>query len=393
MQKLKLGILFGGRSGEHQVSLESARSMLSVLSTERYQITPIGITRQGEWVTGPSVLEDLLSGRSDRLTPVTLLTNKIGDPTLYALRPGQPPRLEPFIQLDLLFPILHGSYGEDGSLQGLCEMIGLPYVGAGVLGSAVGMDKALFKDVMRAHGIPVLDSLVYTRRRIEQDAAAVVDEILQTLPLPIFTKPANLGSSVGITRCRTHSELLEGLHEAASYDRRVLVERGLVSPREIEVSVLGNDDPQASIAGEIIPSDEFYSYDAKYIDGRSQLLIPAALPEDLHQQVRQMAISAYRAADCAGMARVDFLVTRPQEQTTQPEIYLSEMNTLPGFTQISMYPKLWEASGLPYPALIDRLVELALERKQEKDSLIREYSPTRPQQQAALYRATDRRDS
>ncbi|MBP7227676.1 MAG: D-alanine--D-alanine ligase [Longilinea sp.] len=393
MQKLNLGLLFGGRSGEHEVSLQSARSIMDVLSPERYQVTQIGITRRGQWVTGAHALEDMQQGRNDRLTPVTLL-NYADTPTLCAITPisSSTPlsRVDlspiqsgiqgfeqlsqgqwiatPLSRLDILFPILHGSYGEDGCLQGLCEMLDLPYVGAGVLGSAVGMDKALFKDVMRAHGIPVLDSRLYTRRQIEQNAKAVLDEILASLPLPIFTKPANLGSSVGITCCRTQGELLEGLHEAAAYDRRILVERGLVSPREIEVAVLGNDHPQASIAGEIIPSDTFYSYDAKYVDGRSQLLIPAPLPEALHEQVRQLALAAYRAADCAGMARVDFLLTRETN-----ELYLSEINTLPGFTPISMYPKLWQVSGLPYPDLIDRLVALALERKQEKDQLIREY--------------------
>jgi D-alanine-D-alanine ligase len=361
MQKLKLGLIFGGRSGEHEVSLESARSILSVLSPERYQVTQIGINRQGQWVTGPHAIADLQQGRSDRLTPV-LLFNSAESPTVYAL--SSDASITPLTQLDVIFPILHGSYGEDGCLQGLCEMFNVPYVGAGVLASAVGMDKALFKDVMRAHGIPILDSLVYTSQQIKQQPERVLDEILSTLGSEglIFTKPANLGSSVGITRCRTRSELLEGLLEAASYDRRILVERGLVAPREIEVAVLGNDNPQASIAGEIIPGDEFYSYEAKYQNGRSQLLIPAPISDELQQQAQQIALCAYRATDCAGMARVDFLLDRQTDQ-----LYLSEMNTLPGFTPISMYPKLWEASGLPYAKLVDRLIELALERKADRD--------------------------
>jgi D-alanine-D-alanine ligase len=269
--------------------------------------------------------------------------------------------------LDVVFPVLHGTFGEDGTLQGLLELVDLAYVGAGVLGSALGMDKGVFKDIMRTQGVPVVESVVVLRREIEQDVSGVLSRVEGLAPYPLFVKPANLGSSVGITKCLNRSDLGEGLMEAARYDRRVLVERG-VNAREIEVSVLGNDDPQASVPGEILPSREFYSYEAKYLDGTSGLLIPAPVPQETAERVRQLAIRAYRAIDCAGMARVDFLLDKGNG-----ELYLNEVNTIPGFTQISMYPKLWAASGLPYPALVDRLVGLALERKAERDRTERRF--------------------
>jgi D-alanine-D-alanine ligase len=264
--------------------------------------------------------------------------------------------------------VLHGTFGEDGTLQGLLEMADLAYIGAGVLGSSVGMDKALFKDVMRTYQVPVLESIVATRRQIQSGIENVIAQAQKIGSYPLFVKPANLGSSVGVTKCRNHSDLYEGLMEAAQYDRRVLIERGLEKPREIEVSVLGNENPQASLPGEVVPSDDFYTYNAKYIDGRSDLIIPAPLPSEQQEAIRRMAVQAYQAIDCAGMARVDFLLDR-----TSQSIYVSEINTIPGFTRISMYPKLWDASGLPYPALIDRLIELAFERKVERDHTRRQY--------------------
>jgi D-alanine-D-alanine ligase len=246
-------------------------------------------------------------------------------------------------------------------------MADLAYVGAGVLGSALGMDKGVFKDVMRANSIPVLENLVVLRSQIERDLAGVTAQAEALAPYPLFVKPANLGSSVGISKCLTRSDLVEGLLDAARFDRRVLVERG-VNGREIEVSVLGNDEPQASVPGEILPSREFYSYEAKYVDGTSGLLIPAPLPEDITHQVQDLAVRAYQAIDCAGMARVDFLLDRDTQ-----ELFLNEVNTIPGFTQISMYPKLWEVSGLSYPDLVDRLVELALARKADRDRTERRY--------------------
>lgn len=363
--RLRLGVLFGGRSGEHDVSLMSARSVFAVLDPQKYEIIPIGITRQGVWMTGPNTLDALLSEKLDDLTRVTLLP-EVGQNVLYAFRADG--GLEPISVLDIVFPVLHGTFGEDGTLQGLLEMTDLAYVGSGVLGSAVGMDKALFKDVMRAHGLPVVESITVTRGEVERDIEGVIARSEALAAYPLFTKPANLGSSVGITKCRTRSDLYEGLMEAASYDRRVMIERGIANAREIEVSVLGNDQPEVSVPGEVRPSADFYTYEAKYLDDRSELVIPADLPETTRERVRQIAAEAYRAADCAGMARADFLV-----DPRTGEVYISEINTIPGFTRISMYPKLWEASGLTYAALVNRLIELALQRKAERDHTERQF--------------------
>lgn len=363
-QKLRVGVIFGGRSGEHEVSLMSARSVLSALNPEEYQVIQIGITHAGEWLVGGDVLTAFESGKTEALTAATIFSDPTR-PGLYSLEPDQAGKR--LSELDVVFPVLHGTFGEDGTLQGLLEMAGIAYVGGGVLGSAVGMDKALFKDVMVRHGIPVLPYLVLLRSEIERDLQGCVVRLEKLAPYPLFTKPANLGSSVGISKCLNRSDLLEGLMEASRFDRRVLVEQG-INPREIEVSVLGNDDPQASIPGEVIPSREFYSYESKYIDGSSELLIPAPLSPELVVEVREMAVRAFRAIDCAGMGRVDFLLDKDTGA-----IYLGEINTIPGFTTISMYPKLWEASGLAYPDLIDRLIELALERKTENDRTVRRY--------------------
>lgn len=369
MKKINVGILFGGRSGEHEVSLNSARSVIQVMDHEKYNLTLIGITHSGAWMTGAHVLDDLRSGQTEHLTPVTFITRANAN-TLYslAMNPDGTQNLRPLVNLDVIFPVLHGTFGEDGTLQGMLEMLDIPYVGAGVLGSAVGMDKALFKDLLRANGIPTVESVTVNRFEIEHDLTNILTAAEKLGAYPLFVKPANLGSSVGITRCRNRSELVEGIHEAASFDRRVLIERGLVNPLEVEVSVLGNENPLVSIPGQIRPSDEFYSYNAKYVDGLSELIIPARLPGEVSELVRNLALRAYRIADCAGMARADFLITPDTYQ-----VYLNEINTIPGFTQISMYPKLWEASGLPYPALIDRLIEFAFERKAQKDQTIREY--------------------
>jgi D-alanine-D-alanine ligase len=371
--KLRLGIVFGGRSGEHEVSLMSARSVLSVLDANKYEIFPIGITQQGVWVSGvnnagASLVDALWENKTEGLTRVTLLP-ELGQNTLYALRETAGGTcLEALVSLDVIFPVLHGTFGEDGTVQGLFELEDIAYIGANVLGSSVGMDKALFKDVMRANGIPVVPSILTTRSEIEQNSAAVISKAEALANYPLFTKPANLGSSVGITKCRNRSDLYEGLKEAAAYDRRVLVERGVANAREIEVSVLGNDDPQSSVPGEVRPSGDFYTYEAKYLDDRSELIIPASLPEEIATRIRQLAIQAFIATDCAGMARADFLL----DPLTQ-EVFLGEINTIPGFTRISMYPKLWEASGLPYARLVDRLIELALERKADRDHTERHF--------------------
>lgn len=363
-QRLTIGVLFGGRSGEHEVSLLSARSVLSVLDPSRYNIIPIGITHEGVWLIGENVLEALSKGQTAGLTRVTLLPYP-GDSTLYTIQNG---KLSPLAKLDVVFPVLHGTFGEDGTLQGFLELTDVAYVGAGVLGSSVGMDKALFKDIMRTAGIRVLDSITVTRAQVENDMPGVIAAAEARLHYPVFVKPANLGSSVGITKCRTRSDLYEGAMEAARFDRRVLIEQGLEKPREIEVSVLGNNDPKASIPGEIRPTADFYTYAAKYIDGNTALFIPADLKPEQITQIQDMAVKAYKAIDCAGMARVDFLLSAVDE-----EIFLNEVNTIPGFTQISMYPKLWEASGITYAQLVNRLVELALERKSDRDHTEHQY--------------------
>ncbi len=371
-RKLRIGVIFGGRSGEHEVSLMSARSVLAALDPGKYQVTQIGITLDGAWVvsghahggnSGVHLLETMLSGDLSGLAPAALLP----DPTharLYSVRGNL---LELLAELDVIFPVLHGTFGEDGTLQGFLEMADIAYVGAGVLGSSVGMDKVLFKDVMRAHNLPVLESVLLLRSEIEGDIDAALAKAEAAAPYPLFVKPANLGSSVGVSKCRSRSDLMEGLLDAARFDRRVLVERG-VQAREIEVSVLGNDNPVVSLPGEILPAEEFYSYNAKYHDDRSRLLIPAPLPAEITAQVQEIALQAYKAIDCAGMARVDYLLDK-----NSGNLYLSEVNTIPGFTNISMYAKLWEASGMSYTALVDRLVELALERKQDRDRTQRRY--------------------
>lgn len=346
----------------------SARSVLSVLDHQKYDVIQIGITRAGKWVTGENVLDALSNRQEHLLTPAVLLPEP-GKNTLYTLTESDNGLiLKPLAALDVIFPLLHGSYGEDGAPQGLFELANIAYVGAGVLGSAVGMDKGLFKDLMRAWGVPVADAIVISRAQIQTQMDQILSQAEALAPYPLFTKPANLGSSVGVSKCHSRSDLLEGLMEAARYDRRVLVERGIRNAREIEISVLGNSDPIVSLPGEIIPSDEFYSYDAKYIDERSQLIIPAPLTPELTRKVQEIALTVYRAVDCAGMARVDFLFDGESN-----ELVVSEINTIPGFTRISMYPKLWDACGLSYPALIDRLVELALERQEDREHTERTY--------------------
>jgi len=371
-KKLRIAVLFGGRSGEHEVSLMSARSVLSALDPKKYEITQIGITKDGVWLAGENVLEALSNGQMDdeNLKQVVILPDKHHNRIWEIRIENSTWMLEPLTNVDVVFPILHGTFGEDGTLQGLLELADLAYVGAGVTGSSVGMDKGIFKDVMRANGIPTVKSVIVLRSEVEKEIEAVIRQAEALGPYPLFVKPANLGSSVGITKCNSRADLTEGLMEAATYDRRVLVECG-VNAREIEVSVLGNDKPQASVPGEVLPSREFYSYESKYVDETSTLLIPAPLPVGVADKIRQMAVSAYQAIDCSGMARVDFFI----EKTTG-EIYLNELNTIPGFTSISMYPKLWEATGLPYQKLLDRLIELALERKADRDCTERRFRRT-----------------
>ena len=360
-KKIKLGVILGGRSGEHEVSLMSSRSVLSVLDRDKYEITEIGIDHEGTWWSGENVLEALEKGTTEGLFRVFLLPEP-GKSVLYKRTPEKNTEtIAPLAELDVVFPVLHGTFGEDGTLQGFFEMADIAYVGAGVLGSSVGMDKSVFKDVMVANDIPVVDWIICTRKDIEADIESIMDQAEAITSYPMFIKPANLGSSVGITKIRNRSDMYEGLMEAARYDRRILVEHGL-NAREIEVSVLGNEEAKVSTPGEIVPSDEFYSYNAKYLDGESELFIPAPISKELIAKVKELALKTYKAIDCAGMARVDFLLDKDTD-----ELYINEVNTIPGFTSISMYPKLWDASGLPYPDLIDELIELALERKRERN--------------------------
>jgi len=358
-KKLRVAVICGGRSGEHEVSLMSARSVLSVLDPAKYEVTQIGITIDGTWFTGENVLEKFEDHKTDGLLPV-MISPDPSERGIYILEGFS--GLRKWTDVDVFFPVLHGTFGEDGTLQGLFELADVAYVGAGVAGSAVGMDKGIFKDVMIANNVPIVDTLIVLRNEIEKDIAAVIEQAEKISEYPFFTKPANLGSSVGVTKCNSRSDLQEGLMEAASFDRRVLIQKGIKNAREIEVSVLGNEEPVASICGEVLPSREFYSYESKYIDGTSGLQIPAQLPQDVSECIREYAVQAYKAIDCAGMARVDFFVEKDTNR-----IYLNELNTIPGFTKISMYPKLWEASGLPYAKLVDRLIELALDRKADRD--------------------------
>jgi len=364
MNKLKLGILYGGRSGEHEVSLMSARSVLSVVNHEKYEVIEIGITHQGEWYVGKDLWIKLQNERYEGLTPAILQPSSL-NPGLYTVQEGQ---LIFYTSLDVVFPVMHGTFGEDGTLQGLLELADIAYVGSGVLGSATCMDKGLFKYVMLANNIPTLPYQIINRTDLETNLDSCLDAAEAIAGYPLFTKPANLGSSVGISKCTSRSDLMEGMQQAALYDRRIIVEEGVHNAREIEISVLGNEDPNASIPGEIKPKDIFYTYSEKYINDTAELIIPAELSQEDIARVQEIAIRAYKATDCAGLARVDFLMDRNTNA-----LYLNEINTIPGFTKISMYPKLWEASGLPYIDLIEALINLALARKSQRDRTEREF--------------------
>jgi D-alanine-D-alanine ligase len=392
MQKLRVGVLFGGRSGEHEVSLLSAASILKAIDRERFEVVPVGINKQGRWLVSGEA-ERLLGGKSDN-TPSAL---RAGDPqktaTAAVLAKGEgvivPPvpggALMPFeteasspaqdmLQLDVVFPVLHGTFGEDGTIQGLLELAGLAYVGSGVLGSATGMDKDVMKRLFLAAGLPITKHVTFLRHEWEQSPKKIIKRLEDALKYPLFVKPANLGSSVGISKAHDRKELGPAIEVAGGFDRKIVVEQAVGArgkrsrmgkARELEVAVLGNDDPKASVVGEIVPGKEFYDYEAKYLSKGSEEVIPAKLTKKQSQQVREMALAAFRACDCAGLARVDFLL----EGGKAGKLYLNEINTMPGFTSISMYPKLWEASGVKYPDLITRLVELALERKAEREKI------------------------
>jgi D-alanine-D-alanine ligase len=388
MKKLRVGILFGGRSGEHEVSLLSAASVLQAINKDKYEVVPIGITKNGKWVTAADA-ENLLQGKLV-IEPRHL---RAGDPettpAAAVLHQGEavvvPPEpvhresgLVPFqtdaalmrrasdraINVDVIFPVLHGTFGEDGTIQGLLELADIPYVGAGVLGSAAGMDKDVMKSLFIAAGIPIVKHVTILRSDFEKDPNKVQKQVESKLRYPVFVKPANLGSSVGISKAHNRKELGPAIEEAARFDRKIVIEQGVGKKRkarEIECSVLGNDDPVASVPGEIVPVKEFYDYNAKYLDEGSELIIPAKLNKGETKKVQELAVRAFKAVDCSGLARVDFLMER-----TTHKIYLNEINTMPGFTAISMYPKLWSASGLEYSDLIDRLIQLGIERHEDK---------------------------
>jgi D-alanine-D-alanine ligase len=356
MTRLRIGVLFGGRSSEHEVSILSAQSIIAAMDPERFEPVPLYVDKSGRWLVGGSVKR--LSGDDAGRTYVYLPP----DPTQRSLVPahGGVPRNGTLPALDAVFPVFHGLNGEDGTIQGVLELANVPYVGAGVLGSALGLDKIYMKRAFHAAGLPIVDYVFTTRRQYEQGPAAFLALVEEQIGYPCFSKFANSGSSVGTTKAHNREELVEGLRLACSFDRKVLVERA-VDARELEVSVLGNDQPQASVVGEVVPAREFYDYEAKYLDEGSRLLIPAPIEAAVAEQVRAMALQAFTAVDAAGMARVDFFMER-----TTGHLLVNEVNTIPGFTRISMYPKLWEASGIPYSTLIERLVDLAIERFNDK---------------------------
>ena len=365
-KKLRIGLIFGGRSGEHEVSLASATSVMANLDKKKYEVVPIGITKEGGWLLGtePARLmaaEQHINHTENTETETTTAVTLTGDPRMRRLIPLESgEQLQDNGALDVIFPVLHGPYGEDGTLQGLLDMADVPYVGCGVLGSALGMDKEKMKMVFQAVGLPSVDYLVYRRNEWERSPKTIMNAIEQRLGYPCFVKPVNLGSSVGINKAHERVELEHAIHVAAEYDRKIIIERS-INCRELECAVLGNDEPIASVAGEVIASNEFYDYNAKYIDNKSQVIIPADIPQATAEEVRRQAMKAFVALDLSGLARVDFFL---EKETGR--VYINEVNTLPGFTEISMYPKLWEASGLPYPQLLDRLIELAVERHQDK---------------------------
>ena len=365
-KKLRVGVLFGGRSGEHEVSLRSARSILQAIDRKKYEVVELGITKEGRWLQSggaQALLGDGAAagdaardaGREAGLSIVTA-----------AAEPGSG------TGLDVVFPVLHGTFGEDGTVQGLFELADIAYVGSGVLGSAAAMDKDAMKRMFVAAGLPLTPHVTLLRSEWKTDPKRCVRVMEKALAYPVFVKPANLGSSVGISKVKARKELAAAMDLAASFDRKIVIEQGVggpgVKPRELEVAVLGNDRPEASVVGEIVPAKEFYDYEAKYeLSGpdESVCIIPAKLSAAEAKKIRAMAVAAFKACDCAGLARVDFLMA-PSRKGKAAEIVLNEVNTMPGFTSISMYPKLWAASGVAYPKLIDRLIELAMERHKEK---------------------------
>jgi D-alanine-D-alanine ligase len=368
-KKTRVGVIFGGRSGEHEVSIVSAESVIKALDRDKYEIVPIGITKSGKWIAGSTAFSMLKAGV--KMIPPKLEKILTPDSTRQGLvNMDSRGKKSAISGLDVIIPVVHGTFGEDGTLQGLLELANIPYVGAGVLASSVAMDKVVSKQLFIQAGLPALPYITFTRSEWKTDRTKILEHIQKKLKYPIFVKPANQGSSVGIGLANGQKNLLASILEASRYDRKLLIEQGLRKPREIEVSVLGNDQPITSVPGEIVPSNEFYDYDAKYVDDKSKSFIPAKLPKNISTRIRQMAVTAYKTLDCSGMARVDFLIDK---QTGK--IYLNEVNTIPGFTSISMYPKLWEATGISYRTLIDKLINLAFERFHESRKSLTSYKP------------------
>ena len=366
--KIRVGVIFGGRSAEHEVSIVSATSIINALDRNKYEVLPIGITPEGRWLSSARALELLRERVNIENLPEHIL---VPDPRKQGLIELKDSSAQPAPQqIDVAFPVLHGPYGEDGTIQGLFELADIPYVGSGVLGSAVGMDKVVQKQLLRAAKIPVTPEVWFMITEYRDRSKKILGLIERKLSYPCFVKPANLGSSVGISKAHDRRELIQAIELAAEYDLKILVEKGIEQAREIECSVLGNDEPIASIAGEIIPSNEFYDYDAKYVDGKSTPVIPARLPKSVMKKIQFYATESFRILNCSGMARVDYLVRKKTNA-----IYVNELNTIPGFTSISMYPKLWQASGISYPDLLDRLVKLAIERHEARKHLKTKFQP------------------
>ncbi len=366
-KKLKIGIIFGGRSGEHEVSLVSAQSVMKALNPDKYDIVPVAISRNGSWLVGTTPDKMLQNQNADE-KKIRIGLSESGavraslncDPTRKGLVLLDNPSNEKQISIDVLFPVVHGTYGEDGTLQGLLELADLPYVGCGVLASSTGMDKTVAKRLFKEAGLAVGNFKEFLRKDWKNNPEKIVKEIETNFAYPVFVKPVNSGSSVGISKAKNTDELKEAIKTAAKFDRKILIESQVVG-RELEVSVLGNDSPMASVPGEIVPCNDFYDYSAKYVDNKSELKIPADLSPEITEEIRKLAIKAYRALDCAGMARVDFFLEKGTNR-----LIINEINTIPGFTSISMYPKLWEATGINYPDLLDKLIEFAIERYEEK---------------------------
>lgn len=363
LKKISIAVICGGRSGEHEVSLQTATSVIAALDPQRYDVVPVRIGKDGRWSADPKLLPAGRVAASISAGERSLLpSGGFGGLTGSDGKPAE--------RIDFVLPLVHGTGGEDGCLQGLLELAGLPYAGSGVLGSALGMDKIAQKMVLAQAGLPIVSYRHFDRAGWSGRRDAVIAEIESALRYPCFVKPANLGSSVGISKAHHRKELIVGIEDALRYDRRIIVEKAVPEAREIECGVLGNDEPKVSVLGEIRPSNEFYDYEAKYLSGRSETEIPAKLSGRLAEEMSDMAATAFRALDCAGMARVDFLVNRATN-----DIFLNEVNTVPGFTRFSMFPKLWEASGLAYGALLDELIGYGLERFRSQAALVRSFVP------------------